>query len=68
VQLANPAANAAANAPANPAANAPANAPGNAAGNAAYNAGNTTQIQDAMQELSLLWCRTIVRREVSATA
>jgi hypothetical protein len=30
--------------------------------------GTTPQIQDAMQELSLLWSRPIMRREVSVTA
>jgi hypothetical protein len=75
VQPANPAANAAANASANLAANAPANAPANGAGNAANNAANAAniqgtppQIQDTMQELSLLRSRPIVRKEVSVTA
>jgi hypothetical protein len=75
MQPANPSANAAANAPVNTAANAPANAPVNAVGNVANkqptlptSRGTPPQIQDSMQEPSLLRSRPIVRREVSVTA
>jgi hypothetical protein len=74
MQPANPAPNAAANAPANPAANAqqmpqlmlatrPTKQP-----TLPTSRGTPPQIQDAMQELSLLWSSVIEQKEAGDTA
>jgi hypothetical protein len=75
MQLANPAANVAANAPADPTANAPQTPrqmilamPLTTQSMLSTSRGTSPQIQDAMQELSLLRSKPIVRREVSVTA